>query len=111
MDFISSAILGGIIYDSLKFGAIKFGGLFREKLRKFSFSENELAIIENLVETNSLSKESTLEKINLILESSNEIQSLISKKNDSVTQINNVENNYGAIVGNNPGEIKIDIKK
>lgn len=111
MDFITSSILGGILYDSLKFGAIKFGGKIREELRKFSFSEDELSIIENLVESNSLSKESTIEEINSILESSNEVQELLSQKNDSVTQVNKVKNNYGAIVGNNSGEIKIDIKK
>jgi len=111
MDFITSSILGGVLYDSLKFGAIKFGGLVREKLRKFSFSDEELNILENLVESNSLNKESTIEEINSILNSSMEITQLLDKKNSSVTQINKVKTNYGAIVGSNTGEIKIDIKK
>lgn len=111
MDFITSSILGGIVYDSLKFGAYKFGGTLREKLRNFTITSEELSIIEDLVELNSLNKDSTIEKINSILDSSKEIKQMLEKTNSSLAQINHITNNYGSIVGQNSGEIKINNKE
>lgn len=111
MDFITSSILGGIVYDSLKFGVYKFSGLLREKLRKYAFSDEELEIIENLAETNLLNANSSIDEIHNALKSSNEIENLLKSKKSSVTQINNITNNYGAVIGQNSGEIKIDAKK
>lgn len=110
MGFITSAILGGIIYDSLKFGTYKFGGILRDKLKSYLFKTEELDAIENIVETNSFNKDTTLEEINTILSASEEIQKIISNKNLISQQTNHLNNNYGAIVGTNTGEIKIEIK-
>jgi len=111
MDIITSAVLGGIIYDSLKFGTYKFGGTLREKLKSYLFKNEELEVIEDIVEQNSLNKDTTIEEINSILSKSDKIQKILNNKNTISHQSNTLKDNYGAIVGNNSGEIKIDIKK
>lgn len=111
MDFITSAILGGIVYDSLKLGTYKFSGILRDKLKNYLFKTEELEAIENIVEANCFNQDTTLEEINTILSSSDEIQKIINNKNTISHQSNMLNDNYGAIVGNNYGEIKIDTKE
>lgn len=110
MEFITSAILGGIVYDSLKSGVYKFSGILRDKLKQYLLSEKELEIIENIVEDNCFNQDTTLEEINTILFGSEEIQKIISNKNFISQQTNHLNNNYGSIVATNTGKIKIEIK-
>lgn len=112
MDFITSSILGGIIYDSLKYGTYKFSAILKDKVKNYLFEKDELEAIENIVESNSFNKDTSLEDINSILLSSDVIQRIIDSKNTNSQQINNLNDNYGAIVGNiTGGEININIKK
>lgn len=110
MEFITSAILGGIVYDSLKSGVYKFSCILRDKLKNYLFKTEELEVIEKIVEANCFNQDTTLEEINRILSGSEEIQKIISNNNLISQQTNNLNNNYGAIVGTNTGEIKIEIK-
>ena len=111
MEFITSAILGGIVYDSLKSGVYKFSCILRDKLKNYLFKTEELEAIENIVEANCFNQDTTLEEINTILSSSDEIQKIINNKNLVSQQINNLNDNYGAIIGTNTGEINLNIKK
>jgi hypothetical protein len=111
MDLITSSIVGGIIYDSLKYGTYKFSGILREKLKNYLFEKDELEVIENIVEINSFNKDTNLDIINSTVLSSDSIQKIINNKNIMSKQVNTLNDNYGAIVGNNTGKIKININK
>ena len=95
MDFLTSTILSGLLYDGFKSGALLTIDLLKEKLTGWIFDEEPLHELTHKLESmhlDDLSEHAIERKINEASEIQSYLQKIIPEKNQSsVTQ-----NHYGS---------------
>ncbi|MDO9305474.1 MAG: hypothetical protein Q7T77_09085 [Sulfuricurvum sp.] len=113
MDFFTSAILGGILYDFAKIGTGALSEYLKASIKGYMFAEEEIEILSSVIDTTkqipNFSKETLLEN----LCKNNQITALLEKMNDKggTVQINTLTENHGAIMGNNYGTMNFGSNK
>lgn len=110
MEFVTSAILGGILYDFVKIGTVSLSEYMKTSIKGYLFTNEELGLLSSIVDesknANNFSKEVLAETI----EKHSEILPLMKKMNDAkvVVQINNIETNNGAVFTDNYGTLNFN---
>ncbi|MDP2076518.1 MAG: hypothetical protein Q8J85_00595 [Sulfuricurvum sp.] len=113
MEFVTSAILGGILYDFAKIGTGALSEYLKASIKGYLFTEEEIQVLSSIIDETkqmpNLSKEAFSEN----LSKNHQMIALLEKMNDKgeTVQINTVTENYGAVMGNNYGTMNFGSKK
>lgn len=109
MDFITSSILGGLLYDSAKFGFQNSIELVRSSLKKFILTDDEVQQLALAIENDGLNKESSKKEFEKAIDKIDNIEELLKTitKNSKVNQNIKIDTLNGANVGVNDGTINL----
>lgn len=107
MDFFTSAVLGGLLYDALKVGMISLD-LIKSKLSPYSVDESDCKIIEEELRNFSHSSSFTEEEFIAFLHNNSRISSIVESKANvhiSTHQTNHITTLNGAVIDTNTAPI------
>ena len=104
MDFISAALLSGVVYDTLKTGVSITSGIIKDKLKEWLINEEVCKAITKEIQKLELTDEMSESAIEKRINNSPELQSILSEiKRDP----NKVTNQYHSGSGDNVAGNKI----
>ena len=113
MEFITAAILGGLLYDTAKLSLSTTVDIVKVGLKSLILTDDEIIIISESLEANSINSGSSLqqyeEAINKI-ENIDELLKSISYKNETI-QNNKIGTVNGAVIGTNTAPINMTFGK
>lgn len=113
MEFITSAILGGLLYDFVKVGATSLSEYMKTSIKGYLFSNEELGLLSSIVDETKSADNFSKEVLTEALDRHLEILPLLKKMNDTsiVIQNNNIETNNGAVFADNHGTLNFNFNK
>lgn len=113
MEFVTSAILGGLLYDFVKMGTLSLSEYMKTSIKGYLFSNEELELLSSIVDETKKEDSFSKEVLTVALDKHSEILPLLKKINDSsiVVQINNIETNNGAVFADNNGTLNFNFNK
>lgn len=113
MEFITSAILGGILYDFVKTEASSLAEYMKKSIKGYLFTDKELKLLSSIVERTKNVHDFSQEVLIEALDGESEVLPLLQKMNDAknVVQINNIETNNGAVFADNHGTLNFNFNK
>jgi len=105
MEFLTSSILGGIIYDIAKNNIANFNEKLKNSIKGYIFNDDEIALLNQIA--NDIIKKDNYTKEDFIktISSNQKIQHIIQKLEEKKISINNIQNNNGIVMGDNHGTI------
>jgi len=104
LEFFTSAMAGGVIYDFMKYGGKASVGFLKDKIKNIVLTDEELNLLaEDLNKISEKVDVNSVEEFNDAIKDNSIIKELYSKYGKTVTTINqNVNGNYNvSIAGNN----------
>lgn len=99
MDFFTSAVLGGLLYDALKIGLPSLDTI-KSILTPYSIGDTECKIIEDELKHFDTSVDFSKEELIAYLERNSQISSIIKSTS---SQINNIGTVNGPVINTNSG--------
>lgn len=96
MDFLTSTLLGGMIYDVMKKGLFSSYEISKKVLSNFTKDERLYKELEKILDNENINQDSTLEDIVQQLEANKNIQTIIY----NIKNIQNINGNNNTIHNN-----------
>lgn len=104
-EFITSSVLGGLLYDSTKKGLNYLNENVKSLIKGYLFNDEEVAVLTKIA--TEVSVKESYSKIDFVraLEANQEAQNIIQglQEKKVTIQINNIQTNNGAVMGDNHG--------
>lgn len=113
MDFVTSSVLGGLLFEAIKLGFTSTVEIAKEGLKQLILSDEEMDAIVSALNNSNISETSTQKDIEEAIEKMDKKESVfqsINEKNKS-NQINKIQTVNGAVIGTNFGEINMTFGK
>lgn len=113
MEFIASAILGGLLYDAAKSGLSSTFDIVKIGLKDLLLSEEEVSAISSVLEKEKINNHSTKQQFEEAIAKTDNIEDLlksISSKNKTI-QNNKIDTVNGAVIGTNTAPINMTFGK
>jgi len=89
MDFFTSAILGGIVYDLLKIGLVLSRDNLQEKLSQYTNDEDLIRQLVDILDKKAIHKDIDRDELEKILESDKQVTNIIDSINNTINNTNN----------------------